>query len=76
MFAFTDTDDAPWTVIKSNDKRRARLEAMRVVLCDLDYSKKDTSVVGKPDSQLVGPPGELRDEGEESGSRRSGRRGR
>ncbi|MEO5983380.1 MAG: polyphosphate kinase 2 [Pedococcus sp.] len=54
MFFYTDTADAPWTVVNSNDKRRARLEAMRVLLAGLDYPSKDETVVGRPDPQLVG----------------------
>jgi polyphosphate kinase len=55
MFFYTDTADAPWTVVKSNDKKRARLEAMRYVLNRFDYDKKDAEVVGTPDPLLVGP---------------------
>jgi polyphosphate kinase 2 len=54
MFFYTDTADAPWTVIKSNDKKRARLEAMRFVLSRFDYPDKDDSVVGTPDPLIVG----------------------
>ncbi|HBY24055.1 MAG TPA: polyphosphate kinase 2, partial [Propionibacteriaceae bacterium] len=46
MFFYTDTMDAPWTVVKSNDKKRARLEAMRVILSRIDYPDKDVNVVG------------------------------
>ena len=46
MFFYTHTGDAPWTVIKSNDKKRARLEAMRYVLSQFDYPSKDHEVVG------------------------------
>ncbi|WP_432489598.1 polyphosphate kinase 2 [Kineococcus sp. SYSU DK018] len=53
MFERTDTDFAPWTVVKTNDKKRARLEAMRVVLSRFDYEGKDESVVGCPDPALV-----------------------
>jgi polyphosphate kinase len=53
MFAATDTDYAPWTVIKSNDKKRARLEALRYVLCALPYEGKDEAVVGRPDPNIV-----------------------
>ncbi|GAB3889288.1 hypothetical protein GCM10027612_31370 [Microbispora bryophytorum subsp. camponoti] len=49
MFLNTDTEDAPWTIIKSNDKKRGRLEAMRYVLSLYDYDDKDASVVGEPD---------------------------
>jgi polyphosphate kinase 2 (PPK2 family) len=53
MFAATDTEHAPWTVIKSNDKKRARLEAMRYVLCSLPYDDKDEAVVARPDPLIV-----------------------
>ena len=55
MFFYTSTGDAPWVVIKSNDKKRARLEAMRVVLAQVDYPSKDEAVVGRPDPLIVGP---------------------
>ena len=55
MFFFTDLADAPWTVVKSNDKRRARLEAMRHVLSVLAYEDKDAGLVGRPDPLIVGP---------------------
>jgi polyphosphate kinase 2 len=55
MFFWTDTADAPWTVVKSNDKKRARLGAMRHVLSRFDYDGKDLEIVGIPDPQIVGP---------------------
>jgi polyphosphate kinase len=55
MFFFTDLADAPWTVVKSNDKKRARLEAMRYVLARIPYSDRDESIVGQPDPLIVGP---------------------
>jgi len=55
MFFYTDTADAPWTVVKSNDKKRARLEAIRHVLEQFDYDGKDEEVVGKPDRKIIGP---------------------
>jgi polyphosphate kinase 2 len=64
MFFYTDTIDAPWTVVKSNDKKRARLEAMRVILSRIDYPDKDVNVVGIPDPLLVGRPELVYDEGE------------
>ena len=54
MFRFTHTSVCPWTVIRANDQRRARLEAMRVVLSAIDYSGKDERVVGTPDPSIVG----------------------
>ena len=59
MFLHTDTADAPWTVVKSNDKKRARLEAMRHVLSRFDYAEKDDGVVGAPDPLIVGPARDL-----------------
>ena len=55
MFFHTDTADAPWTVIKSDDKKRARLNCMRHFLANLDYPDKNLSACGKPDPKLVGP---------------------
>ncbi len=54
MFRFTHTPTCPWTVIRANDQRRARLEAMRVVLSSVDYEGRDKKVIGKPDPRLVG----------------------
>src|SRR5688500_10506531 len=59
MFFYTDTADAPWTVIKSNDKKRARIQAMRHVLSKFQYAEKDAEVVGEPDPLLVGPASQL-----------------
>ncbi len=55
MFFFTDVADAPWTVVKSNDKKRARIEAMRYVLRRVAYEGRDDAVVGEPDPLIVGP---------------------
>ncbi len=49
MFFYTDTADAPWTVIRSNDKKRARLTCMRHFLSQLDYPGKDPEVATPPD---------------------------
>ena len=54
MFFYTDTADAPWTVIKSDDKKRARLNCMKHFLYSLPYPDKNNSIVGKPDPLLVG----------------------
>lgn len=54
MFFYTDTADAPWTIIKSDDKKRARLNCMRHFLANLDYPGKDEKVVGQPDPLIVG----------------------
>ncbi len=55
MFLHTDTPEAPWTVVKSNDKKRARVEAMRWVLSRFEYPGKDYDVVGHPDNRIVMP---------------------
>jgi polyphosphate kinase 2 len=54
MFFYTDTADAPWTIVKSNDKKRARLNAMRHFLSSLPYPDKDKSIVRGPDPLIVG----------------------
>ena len=64
MLLRTDTDHAPWMTIKSNDKKRARLEAMRFVLAKYDYAGKDEDVVGTPDRKIVGPASDVFEEGE------------
>jgi polyphosphate kinase 2 len=54
MFFYTDTADAPWTVIKSDCKKRARLNAMRYVLHKLPYTSKELDRIGPLDPLLVG----------------------
>ncbi|MDE1948535.1 MAG: polyphosphate kinase 2 [Burkholderiales bacterium] len=54
MFLNTDTSDAPWTVIKSDCKKRARLNALRYLLHRLPYSNKDIARIGAVDTLLVG----------------------
>ena len=53
MIRFTHTSTCPWTVVRANDKRRARLNALRVVLSQIDYAGKDANVVGRPDDKIV-----------------------
>jgi polyphosphate kinase len=65
MFRATDTEIAPWTVVKSNDKRRARIEAMRSVLARFDYTDKDPETVGVPDARIVGAADTLLEAGED-----------
>ncbi|MEM9013254.1 MAG: polyphosphate kinase 2 [Pseudomonadota bacterium] len=54
MFFYTDTADAPWTIVKSNDKKRARLNCMLHFLNAVDYPGKDHHVVQPPDPLIVG----------------------
>ena len=54
MFFYTDTADAPWTVIKSNDKKRARINAMRYILSSMPYPNKNPEIDIIPDPLIVG----------------------
>jgi polyphosphate kinase len=54
MFLHTDTADAPWTVVKSDCKKRARLNALRYVLHRLPYNNKDLEQIGRLDPLIVG----------------------
>ena len=67
MFFYTDTPWAPWTVVKSNDKKRARLAAMRHVLSLYEYEEKDHELVGQADSQILGPASRIFEQGEAVG---------
>ena len=54
MFFYTDTADAPWTIVKSDCKKRARLNCMKHFLSTLDYPDKDEKVATPPDPKIVG----------------------
>ena len=56
MFTHTHTDESPWHVIRSDDKRRARLSAMRLVLSKFDYTEKDLTVLSSVDRKICGSP--------------------
>jgi polyphosphate kinase len=66
MFFYTDTADAPWTVIKSNDKKRARLAAMQHVLSLFPYTNKDPEVATPPDPLILGSAALLTERGQNS----------
>ncbi len=66
MFFETDTADAPWTVVKSDCKKRARLNAMRTVLSSLPYANKDPKAIGKVDSLIVGRAHTVYERGEKT----------
>lgn len=53
MFFATNTTSCPWTVIKSDDKKRARLNAMRYVLSIIDYAEKDPEAIGSVDPLIL-----------------------
>lgn len=55
-FEHTHAEHAPWTVIRSDDKRRARINAIRTVLHGIDYARKDKKAIGKIDPKVCGDP--------------------
>ena len=54
MLAQTHTKYAPWTIVRSNDKKRARLNAIKHFLQQIDYAGKDAKVIGKTDPEVLG----------------------
>ena len=68
MFFHTDTADAPWTVIKSDDKKRARLNALRFLLHSFPYKAKDPERIGMVDPLLVGRAHIVYERGEKGGA--------
>jgi polyphosphate kinase 2 len=68
MFFHTDTADAPWTVIKSDCKKRARLNALRYILHKLPYTNKDVTQIGALDTLLVGRANIVYERGENRGA--------
>lgn len=69
MFRFTHTATSPWITIHANEQKRARLEAMRVVLSSLDYKGKDAKAIGKPDEKLVGSGADFFNNGKSNGAK-------
>jgi len=59
MLLATDTALAPWTIINSNEKRRARLGSLHTILNSISYANKDTSVASPPDPRVVRPASSL-----------------
>ena len=68
MFFYTDTADAPWTVIKSDCKKRARLNALRHILHKIPYTNKDVKQIGMLDTLLVGRAHIVYERGEKNGT--------
>ena len=68
MFYYSDTHDAPWTVVKSDCKKRARLNAMRYVLLNTPYDSKDLDRIGPIDPLLVGRANVVYERGEQTGA--------
>ena len=68
MFFETDTADSPWTVIKSDCKKRARVNAMRYLLHKLPYTQRDAALIGKLDPLIVGRAHVVYERGEHPGA--------
>ncbi|MDD5199852.1 MAG: polyphosphate kinase 2 [Terrimicrobiaceae bacterium] len=64
MLFYTDTADAPWTIVRSDDKKRARLNAMKFLLSSVPYEGRDDDLVGKPDQLVVGSAHAIYEHGE------------
>jgi len=64
MFFYTDTADAPWTVVKSDCKKRARINAMLFILNSLDYANKNLEIANEPDPLIVGSAATIYEKGE------------
>lgn len=59
MLFYTDTADASWVIVKSDDKKRARVNCIRHFLYNLDYPNKDKKIAHKPDTKIVGRVDEI-----------------
>src|SRR5580692_2707356 len=68
MLFYTDTADAPWTIVRSDDKKRARLNAIRHILHTIPYAGKDMDIVTAPDPLIIGSAKSIYEHGEKSHS--------
>jgi len=64
MFFYTDTADAPWTVVRADDKKRARINCIRYVLHNLNYDGKDEKQIGPMDGRIIGQASQIYEKGE------------
>jgi polyphosphate kinase 2 len=64
MLFYTDTADAPWTIVRSDDKKRARLHAMKFLLSSIPYDGKDEALVNTLDPLIVGSAASIYEHGE------------
>lgn len=64
MLFYTDTADAPWTIVRSDDKKRARLNAMKFLLSAIPYEGKDHNRLLKPDTLVIGTAKDIYEQGE------------
>ena len=53
MFERTDSKAGPWTVVKSNDKGRARIEVIRHILASINYEGRDLKAIGAADGKII-----------------------
>jgi len=53
MFKHTGTPKAPWCELQADDKKRARLNAVRYLLSNIDYEGKDESLIMGVDKEIV-----------------------
>ncbi|WP_371194744.1 polyphosphate kinase 2 [Glaciecola sp. SC05] len=53
MLTTTDTDSAPWTIVRSDDKRRARIHSIKYLLSLINYENKDSEIIGEVDPNIV-----------------------
>lgn len=54
MIDETHTDESPWTIVRSNDKRRARINVIRHILSNIDYAGRDDAAIGEVDPKILG----------------------
>lgn len=64
MLFYSDTADAPWTIVRSDDKKRARLNAIKFLLSQVPYEGKDRSLIDDLDPKIVGSATEIYESGE------------
>lgn len=64
MFFYTDTPVAPWTVVRADDKKRARINCIRYVLHNIPYEEKDLKLIGEIDTRIIGSAKEIYENGE------------
>ena len=71
MLFYTDTADAPWTIVRSDDKKRARLNAMMFLLSSIPYKGKDKALLAELDPLIVGSARDIYESGESARPSRS-----